>query len=473
MSSLESDDASTPTEGDSRRQFIKKASLGGLSLGAMSFGSPEEEVEYATQNVSRHSSPSDLEITDLRYVQVGNTPIIRIDTNQDVHGLGDVRDGADPRYALMLKSRIQGRNPTNVEEIFKRIRQFGGHGRQGGGVSGVEMALWDLAGKAYEVPVYQLLGGKHRDRVQIYDGEINVSDREEMMEMARQRVEEHGLKWIKLDVGLGEIDHIPGTMVNADVWRDEDGGLGGWNMEPGSYGATEHPFTRVQITEKGIEEMAKFLESARETLGWELPIGIDHLGHFGYNEAIKIANRLEEYSPAWIEDLIPWFYVDQWKRITESTTIPTITGEDIYLLEGFKELIDKKAVDMIHPDPVTAGGLLPTKKIGDYAEKHGIPMALHHASSPVSHLASVHMAAATENFVSLEHHSLDNPWWDDLVTGVEKPIVQDGFVPVPEGPGIGIELNEEVVREHMDEDVGYFEPTPDWDEANSWDRQWS
>jgi L-alanine-DL-glutamate epimerase-like enolase superfamily enzyme len=143
------------------------------------------------------------------------------------------------------------------------------------------------------------------------------------------------------------------------------------------------------------------------------------------------------------------------------------------LLEGFKELIDKKAVDMVHPDPVTAGGLLPTKKIGDYAEKHGIPMALHHASSPVSHLASVHMAAATENFVSLEHHSLDNPWWDDLVTGVEKPIVQDGFVPVPEGPGIGIELNEEVVREHMDEDVGYFEPTPEWNESNSWDRQWS
>lgn len=472
MSSLESEAASTPTEGDSRRQFIKKASLGGLSLGAMSFGSPEEEVEYATQNVSRHSSPSDLEITDLRYVQVGNTPIIRIDTNQDVYGLGDVRDAADPRYALMLKSRIQGHNPTNVEEIFKRIRQFGGHGRQGGGVSGVEMALWDLAGKAYGVPLYQMLGGKYRDRVRIYADTPTVKDPQKFARRMGERADE-GFTVLKMDVGLDEIVDIPGTVVNADFWRDEDGGLGGWNMEPGSYGATEHPFTRVQITEKGLEEMAKYFEATREEIGYEIPLGVDHLGHFGVNEAIKVAQRLEEYSLAWLEDLVPWFYPDQWKRITESTTTPTLTGEDIYLLDGFKELIDKQAVNIVHPDPVSAGGMLPTKRIGDYAEQHGIAMALHHASSPVSFLATVHSAAATQNFFALEHHSVDNPWWDDLVTGVEKPIVQDGFVPVPEGPGIGIELNEEVVREHMDEDVGYFEPTPDWDEANSWDRQWS
>ncbi len=432
----------------------------------------EEEVEYATQNVNRHSAPSDLEITDLRYVQVGNTPIIRIDTNQDVYGLGDVRDGADPRYALMLKSRILGRDPTNVEALFKRIQQFGGHGRQGGGVAAVETALWDLAGKAHGVPLYQMLGGKYRDKIRIYADTPTVEDPQEFARRMKSRADE-GFTALKMDVGIDEVDHIPGTVVNADFWRDEDGGLGGWNNTPGSYGATEHPFTRVQVTEKGLEEIAKFFEATRNAIGYGIPLGVDHVGHFGYNEAIKIAERMEEYSLAFLEDLVPWFYTDQWKRITESTTTPTMTGEDIYLLEGFKELIDNKAVDMVHPDPNSAGGMLPTKRIGDYAEQNGIAMWLHHAASPVSFMATMHSAAATQNFVALEHHSVDDEGWEDLVTGVEKPLVEDGFVSVPEKPGIGVELNEEVVRERMDEDAGYFEPTPEWNDSNSWDRQWS
>lgn len=470
--SIDAQDASTPSEGNSRRDFLKAASVGGLSLGAMGFESLEEEVDYVTQNVSRHSSPSDLEITDLRYVLVGNTPIIRIDTNQDIHGLGDVRDGADPRYALMLKSRLLGRNPTNVEALFKRIKQFGDHGRQGGGVSGVEMALWDLTGKAYGVPLYQLLGGKYRDEVRIYVDTPTVSDPQAFAERMQERVEQ-GFTVLKMDVGISLFDDVEGAIVNADAWRDEQGNLSGWDMTPGSYGATEHPFTGIQLTERGLEEMASYFEATREAIGYEVPLGVDHLGHFGYNEAVKVARRMEEYSLAWLEDLIPWFYTDQWKRITESTTTPTITGEDIYLLDGFRELIDEQAVDMVHPDPVSAGGMLATKRIGDYAERHGISMALHHASSPVSFMATVHTAAATQNFFALEHHSVDTPWWDDLVTGVQKPVVQDGFVPVPDEPGIGVELNEQVIREHMDEGAGYFEPTPEWDETRSWDRQWS
>lgn len=470
--SLEQDDSSTPTEADNRRDFLKKASLGGLSLGVMNFDSLEEEVEYTTQKVSRYSAPSDLEITDLRYVQVGNTPIIRIDTNQDVYGLGDVRDAADPRYALMLKSRILGRDPTNVEALFKRIKQFGDHGRQGGGVAAVETALWDLAGKAYGVPLYQLLGGKYRNEIRIYADTPTVEDPQEFARRMQSRAEE-GFTALKMDVGIDEVDHISGTTVNREFWMERDGGLGGWNDTPGSYGDTEHPFTRVQVTQQGLEEIAKFVEATREAIGYQLPLGIDHLGHFGYNEATKIAERLEEYTLAFLEDLVPWFYTEQWKRITESTTTPTMTGEDIYLLDGFKELIDQKAVDIVHPDPLSAGGMLPTKRIGDYAQENGIAMALHHAASPVSFMATMHAAAATENFFALEHHSVDDDGWEDLVTGLEKPLVEDGSVTVPEKPGIGVELNEEVVRERMADDVGYFEPTPEWDESQSWDRQWS
>ncbi len=460
-------------KGNSRRNFLKNMGIGGLSMAGMSMPFIGDQVAYATQNVKRNSSPSDLEITDLRVTRVLRTPIIRIYTNQDIVGHGDVRDIGDYRYALMLKSRILGENPCNVEKLFKIISQFGHHGRQGGGVSGVETALWDLAGKAYGVPVYQLLGGKYRDKVRIYCDTTMSQDPQEYARRMQERVDA-GYTSLKMDIGINLIEDMEGALVNAEFWKNQPGGLSGWNRIPESYANTEHPFTRVQVTEKGIDKLMEYIDVMRSQIGYEIPMGTDHWGHFGVNEAIKLARAAEPYNLAYMEDLIPWTYTDQWQKITESTTTPTQTGEDIYMLDGgFKELIDKQAVNVIHPDPVGCGGLLETKKIGDYAQQHGIPMQLHHASSPVSFLGAVHAAAATENFLWLEHHFVDTPWYDDLVTGVEKPIVQDGYVPVPEKPGIGVELNEEVVKEHMDPEIGFFEPTPEWDESQSWDRLWS
>ena len=141
-----------PVEQDNgRRSFLKKAGLGGVSLAAMLNHPIEDQLSLTTQDVNRFSGPSDLKITDMRVASIGvmgRTPIVRIYTNQGLVGHGDVRDGADARYALFLKSRILGENPCNVEKLFKRIRQFGGQGRAAGGVCAVEMALWDLAGKA-------------------------------------------------------------------------------------------------------------------------------------------------------------------------------------------------------------------------------------------------------------------------------------------------------------------------------------
>src|ERR1043166_8023830 len=160
------------TLNNDRRGFLKKATVGGMSLAGMMFSSIGDTLAQSTSNVNRMSAPADLKITDMRYAVVmnggGRCPVIRIDTNQGIYGLGEVRDGATWRYALFLKSRILGMNPCNVEMIFKRIKQFGFHARQGGGVCAVEMALWDLAGKAYTVPAYQLLGGKYRSKVRLY-----------------------------------------------------------------------------------------------------------------------------------------------------------------------------------------------------------------------------------------------------------------------------------------------------------------
>jgi L-alanine-DL-glutamate epimerase-like enolase superfamily enzyme len=182
---------------------------------------------------------------------------------------------------------------------------------------------------------------------------------------------------------------------------------------------------------------------------------------------------VEPYRLAWLEDMVPWDYTEMWKEISLAIETPTITGEDIYLLDYFKPLIDARAVDLVHPDPNSAGGILETKRIGDYAEEHGVAQALHHAASPVSFLGSVHSAAATANFIALEHHSVDNPWWESLVTGFDGPIVQDGFVTVPDTPGLGVELNDDAVREHLSEGTELFAPTPEWDEPRSWDRIWS
>ncbi len=453
---------------NNRRTFLKKAGLGGLGLGIVMNSPLEEQLDYLTQDVSRYSGPSDLEITDLRIAQVGNIPIVKIYTNQGVFGLGDVRDGADKRYALMLKSRILGENPCNVERIFKIIKQFGDHGRQGGGVSGVEMALWDLTGKVYGVPIYQLLGGKYRDKVRIYVDTPTVNNPEEFAKRMKGRIDQ-GFTIMKMDIGIGLIKDIPGTLTNTEPW----GEIRGWEQEKGSYGLTKHPFTRVQITEKGIAELVKYLEAMRQEVGWETPVAIDHVGHMGVNSMIRLGKAFEPYNIAWLEDLIPWQYTDQWKEISLAIDVPTLTGEDIYLKEGFRDLIEKRAVDMVHPDPVSAGGYLETKRIGDFAEENGVAMALHHASSPVSFMGCVHTAAATENFVALEHHSVDKTWWEDLVTGLDKPMVKDGYVTVPEKPGLGLELNEEAVKEHLQKGEELFAPTEEWNQRTSWDRQWS
>jgi len=451
-----------------RRSFIQKAGLGGLGLGAMLNAPIEDQLAHTTSKVNRSSNPSELKITDMRIAMVGNVPIVKIYTNQDVYGLGDVRDGADPRYALFLKSRILGENPCNVEKIFKIIKQFGHHGRQGGGVSGVEMALWDLVGKAYGVPVYQLLGGKYRDKVRIYVDTPTVRNPVEFAQKMKGRVEK-GFTILKMDIGIGLIKNIEGTLTNTSPY----GEMRGWDQDFDSYGMTMHPFTRVQITEKGIEEMVKYVAEMRKAIGYDIPVGIDHVGHMGVNSMIRLAEAFEPYNIAWLEDLIPWQLTDQWKEITMSVNVPTLTGEDIYLKEGFKDLIENRAVDIVHPDPVSAGGYLETKKIGDYAQEHGMSMALHHASSPVTFLGCVHAAAATQNFIALEHHSVDKEWWEDLVVGIEKPIVQEGYVNVPEKPGVGIELNEDAVKEHLAKGTKMFAPTEEWNEKRSWDRTWS
>jgi L-alanine-DL-glutamate epimerase-like enolase superfamily enzyme len=473
---------SNPDTGDDRRAFLKKAALGGISLAGFMSMSIEDTMAQTTSRVQRNSSPSELKITDMRIATIrasGRNPIIRIDTNQGIYGLGEVRDGADERYALMLKSRLLGKNPCNVEQIWKIINPFGGHGRLGGGVCGVEMALWDLCGKAYNVPAWQLLGGRYRDRIRLYADTPGVQDPQKFAEVLKLRMEEQGFTWLKMDLGIQLINNMPGALSNHKFWQNDRGNLSFWGQgDDMSLANTLHPFTQIQITDEGLERMAEYVAAVREMCGMEIPLCADHFGHFDYNNCIRLGRALEKYRLAFLEDMVAWQYTDQWKRITDALETPTCTGEDIYMLRGgFKELIDERAVDIIHPDIATSGGLLETKRIGDYAEENGIAMAMHMAGSPITLMASVHCAAATQNFLALEHHSVDTPWYDDLVimTG-SQPMITKGFANVPlDSPGLGIELNEDEIKKRLDPRApgGYFEPTPEWDQRRSHDRTWS
>src|SRR5688572_29947127 len=296
----------------------------------------DQQLEAWQSQVNTNSRPSDLKITDMRVAVVGGAPmrcpIIRIDTNQGIYGLGEVRDGASKNYALMLKRVIMGENPCSVDKIFRKIKQFGGHARQGGGVCGVEMALWDIAGKVYNAPAYQLLGGKFRDRVRCYADTTQSKDPKEFARRLKARVDDKGFTFLKMDLGVGLVEDQPGVLSRP---------LGTTSRQ---FGSVQHMFTGMELTPKGVDAMANYVAQVRDVLGMEVPLAADHFGHIGVNSCIRLGKALEKYNMAWLEDMVPWQYSDLMKQITDAVDIPILTGEDIYLKEPFEALCRARAV---------------------------------------------------------------------------------------------------------------------------------
>ena len=444
----------------------------------------------ALNRVNTNSRPSELRITDMRFADITGAPfrssLLKIYTNQGIVGLGEVRDGASKTFALMLKSRLLGENPCNIDRLFRRIKQFGGHGRQGGGVSAVEVALWDLAGKAYGVPVYQLLGGKFRDKVRVYCDTDAPNDASGTVTGKRLKKRmKLGFTFLKMDLGLNQIMHVPGAVGAPvgllDAYRDNPNGgpvkgAEERRKQKAAYDVhnVRHPFTGLHFTEKGLDLLEQYIAEVRAEIGPDIPLAIDHLGHIALSDGIRLARRIEKYNPAWLEDVLPWQYANQWAELARASAVPMCTGEDIYLKEDFHPLY-KAGLAVVHPDVLTVGGILETKKVGDAAQEHGVAMAIHMAESPVAAMAAAHVAVATENFLALEQHAVDVPWWDDIAVGMDGPIVRNGFIEVPAKPGLGIEdLNDEVLSAHLQPGVKkIWEPTDQWDDEHSWDRTWS
>jgi L-alanine-DL-glutamate epimerase-like enolase superfamily enzyme len=298
-----------------------------------------------------------------------------------------------------------------------------------------------------------------------------------------------GYTFLKMDVGIGLIAHEEGALSYPLGFLDDMNRLGrhGWSwkakttedraLRNRSYDIYNipHPSTGIHLTGKGIELLEQYVAEVRSVIGYTVPLAADHFGHIALEDCIRLGKRLEKYNLAWVEDMVPWQYTDQYVRLSQAIDIPVCTGEDIYLKEGFLPLLEARGVSVIHPDVLSSGGILENKKIGDLAQDHGVAMAVHMAESPIGCMAAVHSVAATENFLALEYHSVDVPWWNDIANGLPKPLVKNGFIAVPDSPGLGIEsLNDEVLAEHIHPDIpGLWEPTDTWNDDWSHDRLWS
>jgi L-alanine-DL-glutamate epimerase-like enolase superfamily enzyme len=432
----------------SRRTLIRRAAGGSLLGSAFAF-SEAGRAQAAAQGVNKNSAPSDLKITDVRGCTIKGAetfiyPTIRIDTNQGVSGLGEVFVLGNAEQALVFKPMLVGKNPLLLEPILQSLRRFTNQDASGG-YSAIDIALHDIAGKVYGVPVWRLLGSKLRDRARLYCDTLGSTDPKVYGAHMLER-KNAGYTFFKMDLYTSLVAEKPGA-VHTD-------------------GAA---------TEKGLGYLGDLIGGVRDAIGWDQPLAADHFGNISVHNAIRYARAFERYQLAWAEDMVPYTDWQGLKAIREATTTPQCTGEYGFgLKEAFRPLLDNHAVDLIHVDVTTCGGLLELHRIADYADMCGIPIVLHACNGPVAQAAAIHAAATMTNFVALEFHAVECDYWSDLAKGPMRPVAERGHMRVSDAPGLGIEMNEEVARGHLTVPArdmagqvtlgGYFEPTPRFDE---------
>lgn len=434
-----------------RKSFLKASTASAMGYTGMAMSG----LAYNPKNA--YSRPSDLEITDIRGCVIASNydyPVIKIYTNQDIVGLGEVRDAGWISQALMMKPCLVGKDPLDIESILGSVRHLTGHGRYGGGYSAIDIALMDIAGKAMGWPCWKLLGEKRRDTIPVYADTFGSTDLDKYAKLMEARLDK-GFQHYKMDLRPWYLEGIEGAQIQHGT------GDSTWQRTP---------------TRKGLEIWGEYVEQIRGVVGYDVTLGADHFGYMTVESGIELGEFMSDskYSLAYIEDVVHFSRFDSVninRKITEGSPTPTLGFEDIFGFEGFAPFIENKSINIIHPDPLTSGGMIETKKIADYADRFGIKTMLHCAGSPVGSIAMVHLAATIREFISLENHALEIPWWGDLVDGIEKPIIhKGGFIPVPEGAGLGIEFSEEVAEKYLREPTylteynpGLFKPTPEFD----------
>lgn len=395
-----------------------------------------------------------MKITDLKCTVIGSNPVVRIDTDEGISGLGEIESSKYylKPHVLFYKKFILGQDPTNVERVMLRIRRLGSFKPWGSSVSAIEMALWDIAGKAAGVPVYKLLGGKIRDKVRVYNGGL----RPPLTGHSPEDYAEHVRKMKALSEKFTIIKEAIG--FHGDMFASIPGSFYG-EVEAGF----PHP-NRGLLTERGLKHVVACVEAMKDVLGEEVGLALDCGPGWTVPDAIKFAKALEPLNVMWLEDLItgdytPYTLADLYCLVAQSTSTPIHTGEQIYLRQGFKEIIEKHAVDVIGPDPCDVGGIAELKWVAEFADLYGILVAPHGVGNGLIGLAALIQvsAALPQNYIAFEYPVGHPDWWYEIVEGLPDPIVRDGFIEVPDRPGMGVELNENAARKHLPEEDDFFD----------------
>lgn len=387
-----------------------------------------------------------MKITDLKCTMLGQTPVVRITTDEGLSGLGAVETYKPylAPHVQFYKEYILGEDPTNIERVMLKIRKLGSFKPWGSAVSAIEIALWDIAGKAAGMPVYKLLGGKIRDKVRVYNGAIrfpmNGYEPEDFAEnMAKMKASKEGFTIIKQAIAF----HGPMAAQVPNFFYGE------------SYSGGRY-INRGLLTERGLKHVVACVEAMKEVLGDEIGLALDCGPGWTVPDAIKLAKALEPLNIMWLEDMItgdytPYVLAELYREVTRSTSTPIHTGEQIYLRQNFRELIETRAVSVIGPDPCDIGGLAELKWVAEYADLHGILMAPHGTGNGLIGLAALVQvsAAMPQNYIAFEYPIGKPDWWYDIVEGLPDPLVKDGFIEVWDRPGLGIEINAEAAGEYL------------------------
>jgi L-alanine-DL-glutamate epimerase-like enolase superfamily enzyme len=387
-----------------------------------------------------------VKITDIRTAVIeGNFPwvLVRVYTDEGITGLGEAYWGAGVAELVhKAKTVLIGENPFNVGKAVEvMIRCLSGEGSLAGAtvtaISGIELALWDVVGRALNTPIYNLFGGRFRDKIRLYaDCHAGADHTPESYAQRARDVVAAGFTAIKFDLD----NKNPFTLDISD------------DIHPRRHWF--EPFNRT-ISSAERDWMVSIVAAVREAVGPEIMVAMDCHWKFAVNDAILLAQALEPYDLLWLEDPIPPENIEAQRHVTHSTRTPICTGENLYRKHGFRDLIEKQAARIIAPDIPKMGGLMEAKKVADHADLYYIPVAPHNVASPVGTVAAAHVCAAMNNFLVIEYHAHDVPWWSDLVEG--RPVIKKGFIHLTDDvAGHGLTLNEDVAREHLQPGTTFF-----------------
>jgi L-alanine-DL-glutamate epimerase-like enolase superfamily enzyme len=399
-----------------------------------------------------------VKITDIKCAVIASSPVIRITTDEGITGWSQIETPKPylQPIVMQLKDWIVGEDPTLVERVVRRIRVRGGFKPWGAAVSAIETALWDIAGKAANLPVHRLLGGKVRDKVRTYRTLYQA-------ELKAPHTPEGYAQWANYGKSLPggfSMFKLP-TSFHSSMVRD---------FKNFYYGEVQHaaPFPyphKGLITEDGFKHLVDCVVAAKETLGSGYGMAIDAGPGYLAHDALRFARALEHLHLLWIEDMITGDYVpyvnpDVYREVTHHTTTPIHTGEQIYLRQNYKALIETHAVDVVGPDPCDVGGIAELKWIAEYADLHGIAMAPHGTANGILGLAALIQVCATipDNFIAFEYPARFEPFWYDITEGFDGMPVKDGLIEVPDRPGLGVNLIPEAAKKYLSEgDADFFD----------------